>query len=47
MWRGDAIFIKNLIQGHIIAKNNGLATDHLTREETIETLCELGTDSDR
>jgi hypothetical protein len=47
MWRGDAIFVKNLIQGHIIAKNNGLATDHLTREETIETLCELGTDSDR
>jgi hypothetical protein len=47
LWRQDAIFIKNLIQGHIIAKNNNLETDHLTTEETIATLCELGTDSDR
>ena len=47
LWRKDAIFIKDLIQGHIIAKNNGLKTDHLTLEETIATLCELGTDTDR
>ena len=47
LWRKDAIFIKDLIQGHIIAKNNGLKTDHLTLEETIDTLCELGTDTDR
>jgi len=47
LWRGDALFIKSLIQGHIIAKNNKLETDHLTRQETIDTLLELGTDSDR
>jgi hypothetical protein len=47
LWRGDAIFLKNLIQGHIIAKNNKLEIDHLTTEETIDTLCELGTDTDR
>lgn len=47
LWRGDAIFLKHLIQGHIIAKNNKLETDQLTRKEMIDTLCELGTDSDR
>jgi hypothetical protein len=47
LWRADAIFLKHLIQGHIIAKNNKLETDHLTIEEMIETLCELGIDSDR
>lgn len=47
LWRKDAIFLKHLIQGHIIAKNNKLETDHLTVEEMIETLCELGIDSDR
>jgi hypothetical protein len=47
LWRGDALFVKSLIQGHIIAKNNKLETDHLTRQETIDTLLELGTDSDR
>lgn len=45
LWRGDAIFLKRLIQGHIIAKNNKLETDHLSQKETIEALCELGTDS--
>jgi len=47
LWRGDAIFLKHLIQGHIIAKNNKLETDRLTKDEMIETLCELGIDSDR
>lgn len=47
LWRKDAIFLKHLIQGHIIAKNNKLATDQLSVEEMIETLCELGIDSDR
>lgn len=46
LWRNDAIFLKHLIQGHIIAKNNKLETDHLTVEEMIDTLCELGIDSD-
>jgi hypothetical protein len=47
LWRNDAMFFKHLIQGHIIAKNNKLETDKLSRKEMIETLCELGMDSDR
>jgi hypothetical protein len=46
LWRSDAIFLKRLIQGHIIAKNNKLETDQLTRREMIEMLCELGGDSE-
>lgn len=46
LWRGDAIFLKHLIQGHITAKNNKLETDQLSVEEMIETLCELGLDAD-
>lgn len=47
LWRSDAILLKHLIQGHIIAKHNMLETDQLTRKEMVETLCELGIDSDR
>lgn len=47
LWRGDAIFLKHIIQGYIIAKNNNLETERLNRNELIETLCELGLDSDR
>lgn len=47
LWRKDAIFLKHLIQGHVIAKQSKLETDHLTREEMVETLCELGMDADR
>jgi len=46
LWRKDAVFLKNLIQGHIIASNNKLETDQLSVEEMIETLYELGIDSD-
>lgn len=46
LWRADAIFLKNLIQGHIIAKQNKLETAGLTRNELIDTLCELGMDAD-
>ena len=46
LWRNDAIFMKHLIQGHIIAKNNRLETDKLSRKELIEMLCDLGADSD-
>jgi hypothetical protein len=47
LWRNDALFIKNLIQGHIIAKNNKLETEHLSLKETIDALWELGKDSGR
>jgi hypothetical protein len=46
LWRADAMFMKHLMQGHIIAKNNKLETDKLTRNEMVEMLCELGADSD-
>lgn len=46
LWRNDAVFMKHLIQGHIIAKNNKLDTDKLTRKELVEMLCELGGDAD-
>lgn len=47
LWRKDATFLKHLIQGHIIAKNNKLETDGLSQKEMIDTLCELGMDADR
>lgn len=46
-WRSDAIFLKHLIQGYVIAKHNKIDTNQLTREEVVETLTELGSDSDR
>lgn len=45
LWRSDAIFLKQLIQGHIIAKNNKLETDQLGRSEMVAMLCELGGDA--
>lgn len=47
LWRSDAIFLKHLIQGYVIAKNNQLETSRLTKQELIDTLCELGADSDK
>jgi len=46
LWRGDAIFLKHIIQGYVIAKNNHIDTSNLPRKEMIETLRELGLDSD-
>ena len=41
-WRNDAIYLKHIIQGYVIAQQNHIATDELTREQLIETLVELG-----
>jgi len=46
LWRSDAIFLKQLIQGHIIAKNNKLETDQLSQSEMVAMLCELGGDAE-
>lgn len=46
-WRDDAIFLKHLIQGYVIAKHNKLDVSELNREELIETLTGLGEDTDR
>ena len=44
LWRGDAIFFKHLLQGHMIAKQNKLETDTMTRQEMVKTLCDIGMD---
>jgi hypothetical protein len=45
LWRRDAVFFKRLLQGHIIAKQNGLETDTLTTSEMVNVLCEIGKDA--
>lgn len=44
-WRTDAIKLKHMIQGYVIAQHNKIDTAHLDRSELIETLLELGHDS--
>ncbi len=45
-WRSDAIMLKHMIQGYMIAQHNNIDTKDLSREELIETLLELGRDSE-
>lgn len=45
-WRKDALYLKQLIQGYVIAQHNQIETTHLNREELINTLLDLGNDSD-
>lgn len=44
-WRKDAIHLKHVIQGHIIAQHNKLNYKKMEREKLVETLVELGRDS--
>lgn len=44
-WRKDAQYLKRIIQGYVIAQHNQIKTDHLTQEELIDTLLEIGQDS--
>lgn len=44
-WRNDAIHLKHIIQGYVIAQHNNLDTTNLTKEELTHTLMELGHDS--
>ena len=46
LWRSDATQLKNLIQGYVIAKHNKINTNELSRKELMETISELGRDSD-
>lgn len=43
-WRKDAIFLKHILQGSVIAASNNTDTDSLSREELIATLTEIGHD---
>lgn len=45
-WRKDALYLKQLIQGYVIAQHNQIETSHLNRQELIHTLLDLGNDSD-
>ena len=45
LWRKDAIDLKHVIQGYVIAKHSGIDTSVLPRDEMLETLRELGHDS--
>lgn len=42
LWREDAVKLKNILQGYIIALNNNIACTNQTKDELIETLTELG-----
>ncbi|MEO5950209.1 MAG: hypothetical protein ABIQ04_02060 [Candidatus Saccharimonadales bacterium] len=46
LWRKDAEKLKHIIQGYIIAQHNSIDTKDLSREELIETLLEIGCDSE-
>lgn len=40
-WRNDAIRMKQIIQGYLIARQNGVHTDHLSCSELAETLYDI------
>lgn len=44
-WWSDAIRLKHMIQGYVIAQHNKIDTAHLDKNELIDTLIELGHDS--
>lgn len=44
LWRGDAIFLKYIIQGYVFARQNNVDVERLPRNELIEMLAELGHD---
>ena len=46
LWRKDAMYLKQLIQGYVIAQHNQIETSHLNRKELIKTLLELGSDTE-
>lgn len=45
LWRNDAIRLKHVIQGYVIAQHNNIDTAHLNKKELLDTLIELGLDS--
>lgn len=45
LWRNDAIRLKHIIQGYVIAQHNSIDTSHLNKIDLVETLIELGHDS--
>lgn len=44
-WRKDAVYLKQLIQGYVIAQHNKIETGHMSASELVKTLLEIGQDS--
>ncbi len=40
--RKEALYIKQIIQGYVIAQHNNIKVSHLRKDELIKTLCEIG-----
>jgi len=45
LWRLDAVRLKRIIQGYVIAQHNNISTAHLDKNSLVETLIELGHDT--
>lgn len=45
LWRNDAMHLKHIIQGYVIAQHNDIDVAHLDKDELINTLIELGYDA--
>lgn len=46
-WRHDAVHLKHIIQGYVIAQHNDIDCAHLSKDELIATLSKLGHDTNR
>ena len=46
-WRSDAIHLKHIIQGYVIAQHNKMDITHLPKDELIKTLVEIGHDTNQ
>lgn len=46
-WRSDAIHLKHIIQGYVIAQHNKIDVAHLSKDELIKTLVEIGHDTNK
>ena len=44
LWRKDAVYLKEIIQGYVIAHHNHIETSHLDKRELNQTIIEIGRD---
>jgi hypothetical protein len=42
LWRGDAIYLKHIVQGYVFARQNNVDMSELSRTQLLETIAELG-----
>jgi len=45
LWKKDALHLKHIIQGYVIAQHNKIQLSHLPKDELIKNLIELGHDT--